>query len=102
MTGDHANALDHNSVLLSERVKIFAIPINDPRRGQAFVIGVESEDGFIFGNPGVVGMLPGFHVRDTGHHILLVHACVDGGNQTILVCPIFYRPAFSLVLGRSA
>ena len=37
--------MDHNSVLLSERVKIFAIPINDPRRGQAFVIGVKGGGG---------------------------------------------------------
>ena len=100
MTGDHANALDHSSVLFSERTKIFTIPIDDPHWDQASIIGVESEDGFIIGNLGVVGMLPGSHVRNTGHHILLVHACVDGGNQSIPVCPIFYRPKFSLVLGR--
>ena len=42
MTGDHANTLDPSSVLLSKRVKIFAIPINDPNWKQAFIIGADT------------------------------------------------------------
>jgi len=89
---NHSYILDKCLILVPESPKILALQINNLNLREGGFDGVKRQNSFISRvKSRIINMAKILHVANISYPILLIHPCINGRKEIVLLTPFLYR-----------